>query len=109
MKLDSILDIMRKAQKRHPAFAQRLVEAEALGRWKFAVGDMIAKHAHAIRVQNSILWVEVGHPIWRAELMYRKQQILDNLNGKTPCAGHKKGLSEPEETIIDILFLDQRR
>lgn len=94
MKLDSLIDIIKKAQARHPSFSLRMEEAEALGRWEHAVGEVIAKNARAIRVEQSVLWVEVEHPIWRAELHYRKKQILDILNGITPCA--KKSLSPPQ-------------
>ncbi len=81
-------------------------EAEALGRWNTAVGDLIAKHAKAVRVHESILWVEVEHPIWRAELHYRKKQILDILNGIAPCA--KPGLAPPKEILTDICYLDPK-
>src|ERR1700761_7619447 len=106
MQMHSLLEIIKKAQKKHPAFAMRMAEAEALGRWEVAVGDLIAKHSRAIRVQSSVLWVEVEHPIWRSELHYRKQQILDILNGKTPCA--QKGLSAPTEILKDIHYIDPK-
>jgi len=83
-----------------------MAEAEALGRWDIAVGELIAKHARAIRVHDSILWVEVEHPIWRSELHYRKRQILDILNGVTPCA--RKSLFPPKEPLVDICYVDPR-
>lgn len=83
-----------------------MAEAEALGRWDIAVGTLIAKHARAVRVHESILWVEVENPIWRAELHYRKQQILDILNGITPCA--RPSLSAPKEILKDICYLDPK-
>ena len=104
MIFESLLDIIRKAQDRHPTFSIRLAEAEALGRWPIAVGEVIAKHARAIRVKDSILWVEVEHPIWRSELHYRKQQILDILNAKAPCP--RKDLSRPKDVLIDIFYID---
>lgn len=107
MQLHSLIEIIRKVQKKHPAFGLRMAEAEALGRWDVAVGELIAKHSRAIRVQNSVLWVEVEHPIWRSELHYRKQQILDILNGKTLYP--HKGLSPPHEILKDIHYIDPRR
>ncbi|MEO5970881.1 MAG: DUF721 domain-containing protein [Bdellovibrionia bacterium] len=104
MIFESLLNIIRKAQDRHPTFSIRLAEAEALGRWPIAVGEVIAKHARAIRVKDSILWVEVEHPIWRSELHYRKQQILDILNAKAPCP--RKDLSQPKDVLIDIFYID---
>ena len=106
MGLNSLLEIIKKAQGEYPAFSQRLSEAEALGRWDIAVGPVIAKHARAIQVRDSVLWVEVEHPIWRSELHYRKHQILDILNGKTPCA--RPSLSEPKEILTDIQYLSSR-
>jgi hypothetical protein len=53
-----------------------------------------------------VLWVEVEHPIWRSELHYRKKQILDILNGKTPSA--KPGLSAPREILTDIIYIDPK-
>ena len=80
-----------------------MAEAEALGKWELAVGAIIAKHAQPIRVQDSILWVEVKHPIWRSELHYKKQQVLDILNGKTP--GANKQFMTLGEALKDIRFI----
>ena len=106
MGLESILDILKQAQESHPAFKLRLAEAEALGRWRLAVGEAIAKQAEAVRVLKGVLWVEVTHPIWKSELHYRKQQILDILNGKTPGAIDK--LVPPLEILTDIYYMDSR-
>ncbi len=106
-KFHSLLDIIKKAQDAYPRFSQRLSEAEALGRWKIAVGDLIAKHSRAIRVQDGVLWVEVDHPIWQSELHYRKKQILDILNGHSPCA--KPGLTASQEILTDIHYFDPRK
>ncbi|MBI2711396.1 MAG: DUF721 domain-containing protein [Bdellovibrio sp.] len=106
MKFQNLLQIIKGAQKNHTGFSLRMQEAEALGRWDIAVGEQIAKHAKAVRVHESILWVEVEHPIWRAELHYRKKQILDILNGITPCA--RPALSAPKEILKDICYLDPK-
>ncbi len=98
MSFFTLVDILKRVQKRYPGFAKRLEEAEALGRWELAVGPGIAKHSRAIKVQDSILWVEVDHSIWRSELHHRKRQILDLLNqGK-----------EGQEIIKDLFFVDKR-
>lgn len=100
MAFSPLTEILSLVQKKYPALNKRIREAEALGRWESAVGPMIAKHSRAIRIQDSVLWVEVDHPIWKAELHHRKRQILDLLNGKKPEAD-----SPP---LVDILFLDPR-
>ena len=106
MQFFSLAEIIKKAREKHPSFSHRLDEAEALGRWKIAVGEVIAKHARAVRVYQSILWVEVEHPIWRAELHYRKKQILDILNGVSDT--NKPGLAPTQEILKDIQYIDPK-
>jgi predicted nucleic acid-binding Zn ribbon protein len=109
MSFDSLSDILRKLQARNPALSKRIQEADALSRWDLAVGAAISKHTRAIRIQDSVLWVEVTHPVWKTELHYRKRQILDLLN-QTKSAGSSaapQSESAPE-LIKDILFLDGR-
>lgn len=98
MAFDRLLDILKKAQGRYPALSKRIHEANALCRWEQAVGPAISKHTRAIRVQDSVLWVEVDHPIWKSELHYRKRQILVILNQV-----------ESQPTLKDILFLEPRK
>jgi predicted nucleic acid-binding Zn ribbon protein len=98
MAFNNLLDILKKVQSRYPAFGKRLEEAEALGRWDAAVGQGIAKHSRAVKVQDSVLWVEVDHSIWKSELHHRKRQILEILNqGK---AG--------DEILKDLFFIDSK-
>src|SRR4051812_33856973 len=105
MGFDRLADILKFIGSHNPLMTKRIEEAEALARWEKAVGPAVAKHARAIRVQDSILWVEVDHPIWKSELHHRKRQILDLLNarGAPPNAS-----SEILAAIEDILFLDPR-
>jgi hypothetical protein len=109
MAFDRLFDILKKTRTQYPVLTQRIEEAEALSRWEKAVGPAIAKHARAIRVQESVLWVEVDHPIWKSELHHRKRQILDILNGATPANAARPGLAPPKQTLVDLLFLDPRR
>jgi predicted nucleic acid-binding Zn ribbon protein len=112
MGFDSLLDILKLARSKHPALGKRINEAEALVRWETAVGPVIAKHTRAIRVQDSILWVEVDHPIWKSELHHRKRQILELLNqGREEDSKRgKKAMSAvaTKDVVKDILFLDPR-
>jgi predicted nucleic acid-binding Zn ribbon protein len=100
-----LTEILKQTQKRFPALAKRLDEAEALGRWEIAVGPVIAKHSRALRVQDGMLWVEVDHPIWKSELHHRKRQILEILNKKPEAP--KPGAKELP-LLTDIFFTDVR-
>ena len=99
MSFHKLTEILLQVQNRYPALNKRLREAEALARWDTAVGSIIAKHSRAIRIQDRVLWVEVDHPIWKAELHHRKRQILDLLNARE---------SSENAPLDDILFLDPR-
>lgn len=88
----------------HPSlpevFRKRLKEAKAVSLWESAVGATIAKYATAIRVEDGVLWIEVGHPIWRSELHHRRRQILEILN---------QGLSGTDEVLKDLHFADPKK
>jgi predicted nucleic acid-binding Zn ribbon protein len=112
--MHSFLEILRKLQSKNPLLKQRIDEAGALSRWEKAVGAQIAKHTRAIQVKDSVLWVEVDHPIWKSELHHRKRQILAALNrpalpdtGTTPAQSPQKP-TQPPEIIKDLLLLDPR-
>ena len=99
MALSSIFEIFERMQKRNPALKKRIREATAFDRWNAVVGPGIARHARALRVIDQILWVEVDHPIWRAELHARKNQILEAL---------QKDMEGEEKVLSDIRFVDPR-
>lgn len=80
-------------------FRSRLKEAEAVSRWEAAVGPIIARHAQAIRVDAGVLYVEVGHPIWRSELHHRRRQILEILNA---------GSGDENAVLKDLYFVDPK-
>ncbi|MDR3608765.1 MAG: DUF721 domain-containing protein [Oligoflexia bacterium] len=106
-----LTEILKQAQRKFPALSRRLDEAEALGRWELAVGPIIAKHSRALRVQDSMLWVEVDHPIWKSELHHRKRQILEILNkGRTADSpSPAPGKSLPDlPPLTDIFFVDSK-
>ncbi|MEK6706605.1 MAG: DUF721 domain-containing protein [Bdellovibrionota bacterium] len=105
MAFTRLSDILKKAGTRYKALSNRINEATALGRWELAVGSSIAKHTRAFRVQDSVLWVEVDNPIWKAELHYRKRQILEKLNE----SGNEASSQPLPKTLKDILFLDRRK
>jgi predicted nucleic acid-binding Zn ribbon protein len=98
MSFNSLADILKKLQALNPVLSKRIHEAEALSRWDTAVGPAIAKHSRAIRIQDSVLWIEVDHAVWKTELHYRKRQILDLLNKD----------QKSEALLKDILYLDSR-
>lgn len=98
----SVAQVLQKLGQTYPGFARRMKEIGALGHWEKAVGPAIAKHSRAIKIENGVLWVEVDHPTWKAELHYRKQQILEKLQA---LEGDPNG----PKSISDILLMEPRK
>jgi predicted nucleic acid-binding Zn ribbon protein len=88
-------DVLQRLCRRYPVLSQRIDEGSALLRWEKAVGPAVARHAKVKWVKDSVLFVEVEHPIWRSELHHRKQQIIDILNHKIDQAGQRGGEQAP--------------
>lgn len=84
MGFKSFQDLLRMMADKEPAFKKRHEEVDALRSWSEAVGPQIAKNTRARSVRDGVLWVEVAHPIWRQELLYRKAQILERINQRMP-------------------------
>jgi len=99
MSFDGLSDILKKVREKYPVFSRRLSESNAMRIWEDVVGAQVSKHARPIKVERSVLWLEVDHPIWKSEIHLRKNQILEKLNAEL-----KK---DPQSAMIkDLLLLD---
>ncbi len=92
--MDSLSQILEALKRRYPKLGLRWQEAQHLSRWEEVVGPGIARHARTLRVENKVLWVEVDHPLWKAELHHRKRQILERL---AKLAGESPGFPVIED------------
>ncbi len=50
--------------------------------WDEIVGNSITNVTTPKKIENDVLIVEVNSPVWRNELMFLKQNILQKLNQK---------------------------
>ena len=50
--------------------------------WEEIVGKTIASNTTAETVEHGILTVKTTSPAWRQELVFKKQDIIENLNAK---------------------------
>ena len=50
--------------------------------WNEIVGEKISKNTEAISVEHGILTVTVSNPTWRQELVFKQQEIINQLNTK---------------------------
>jgi predicted nucleic acid-binding Zn ribbon protein len=62
---------------------QKVLEYDAVNLWNETVGEQIAKVATADRVEKGVLIVRVSAAPWRAELTFRKKEILEKLRKRT--------------------------
>ena len=60
--------------------AERMKEADVVRRFSEIVGDNIAARAEAVSIRDGKLVVKVASPVWRQELNYSKEEIIDALN-----------------------------
>lgn len=49
-------------------------------RWEEIVGEKVALHAKPVRTANRILYVEVDDPMWRTQLKYMRDEIMNRIN-----------------------------
>jgi len=60
--------------------AERMKEADVVRRFGEIVGGDIAARAEGVSIREGKLVVKVASPVWRQELNYSKQEIIDALN-----------------------------
>lgn len=61
---------------------KKLSEQRAVVDWPGVVGQKVAGHSRAIRVDGGRLFVEVDSPVWAQELTLMKRTILRELNAR---------------------------
>lgn len=62
--------------------AQPVRQNEALFIWPEVVGEAIARHTQPEKVAYGKLYIKVDSPTWRQELMFRKKELLVNINAR---------------------------
>ena len=55
---------------------------QAIFLWKDIVGEQIASHTKAEKVSYGKLYISVDSPVWRNELVFQKEEILEKINIK---------------------------
>ena len=50
--------------------------------WDEVVGEKISKNTEPISVEHGTLTVSVSNPAWRQELVFKQQDIINQLNKK---------------------------
>ena len=61
-------------------WANKLLEARMPEIWNASVGDVIAKSTRVKKFENGCLFINADSSTWRAELLLRKNQLIEKLN-----------------------------
>jgi len=60
----------------------KIEENFAIVYWDQAVGKEISQHTEPYKIAQGILFVKVTDPVWRNELQFFKNEIIEKLNQK---------------------------
>jgi predicted nucleic acid-binding Zn ribbon protein len=60
--------------------AKKLQGQRAVVEWEDVVGERVAAHSRAMRVDGARLFVEVDSPVWAQELSLMRRQILREMS-----------------------------
>ena len=60
--------------------AAKMSEQRAVTEWAEIVGEKVAEHTRAVKVDRGRLFVEVDSPVWSQELTFMKRKIVREIN-----------------------------
>ena len=60
----------------------KINENLAIAYWNVVVGKKISVISQAEKIETNILFVKVTNSVWRNELLYHKNNIIEKLNNK---------------------------
>lgn len=76
--LGSVLEALIKSL----GIEKQIEQYKIFDAWNAVVGEQIAKVAQPERIQNGVLVVSVSNAPWRAELTFRKREILEKIHAQ---------------------------
>jgi predicted nucleic acid-binding Zn ribbon protein len=65
---------------REKEFTGNIAAFEIFSLWNEIAGKRLAAHAHPVRIKGSVLYVEVDDQLWRVQLLYMKQDMLNKID-----------------------------
>jgi predicted nucleic acid-binding Zn ribbon protein len=78
-RVEPIGDVLRQVV-RDLGLGKKLNEQRAVIEWPDVVGERVAAHSRATRVDGGRLFVEVDSPVWAQELSLMRRRILGEIN-----------------------------
>ena len=52
--------------------------------WEKTVGKTISKHTEIVSIKNGKISIKTSNPIWRNELTFQKEELLNRLKKEEP-------------------------
>jgi predicted nucleic acid-binding Zn ribbon protein len=80
-RVESIGEILHQVV-RDLGVGKKLNEQRAVVEWRDVVGDRVAAHSRATRVDQGRLFVEVDSSVWAQELSLMRRRILQELGNR---------------------------
>ncbi len=77
--LNQILGVLEQQSGWQDQPFQRLIQF-----WPNTVGAAVAAHTRPLSIQRGVLWVATSSAAWAQTLTFKRQRILEKLNGKLP-------------------------
>lgn len=77
--LPRLLDSLRPAENRRGPTPSAAAVGGVFGRWAEAVGDVVAAHVTPVKLDGTVLIVEVAEPGWATQLKFLEAGLIERL------------------------------
>ena len=81
---DTLSNCLKQYFKSEPESVRQLEESQLIISWPRIVGEAVAQVTEALRVRDGRLFVVVHDPLWRQELVFQKNILLQRLRAEFP-------------------------
>jgi hypothetical protein len=78
--MNLLKQVLAKIIAANPDLKDGIGEARVLELWSKAMGEPLNRHAKAVSMKGTTLFVAVEHPVWKKELHSNKSLALKKLN-----------------------------
>ena len=86
--MEHIAGALKKLVKKQ-GMEKELNQQKAIDVWGKVVGKKIKEHTEPIEVRYGVLTVKTSSPVWRQELQFQKDKIVESINKKLTKANIK--------------------
>ena len=91
--MEHIAGALKKFIKKQ-GIEKEINQQKAVNVWAEAVGKKIKENTEPVDVRFGVLTVKTSSPVWRQELQFQKQNIIDSINKRLK-----------KTTIKDVRFI----